>query len=165
MESDAVHREEKTMTGIRIYAEQSLVVEYTAEEWTRTAPVHFDISERVEGASGQAFDFMAWFEHFRAEKKEAIGPQPTHLQAEAADEFQAIVPWEQLGKAAILYAQEGKPQSASGVRLYVPDGSSECLNVKNVVCLRFRHMPEQAGEAAYGFKNVIQAEKMKFKPK
>ncbi|MCX7568495.1 molybdopterin-dependent oxidoreductase [Tumebacillus sp. DT12] len=80
----------------------------------------------------------------------------THAVFHASDEFQATVPVGDLGQALLLFQQDGEPlKKGFPVRLLVPDGSSDCLNVKSVVRIEFvKHTaPEQ--EATFGFKNMV----------
>jgi len=126
----------------------------TLEQWIAMAPEHFPIAERVKGAVGQAFDLLSWFRVWQ--ERRGAASTPTHLIVWAADEFQATIPWEQLKQAAVLYEQDGEPlRKGYPVRLYVPNGTSECLNVKSVVCLRFVHDERLSAEASYGFLNSI----------
>lgn len=136
----------------------------TLEQWVAMAPDHFPIAERVQGASGRAFDLLSWFQVWKEQRGAASSPMPTptptptptHLIVKAADEFQATIPWEQLAQAAVLYEQDGEPlRKGYPVRLYVPNGTSECLNVKSVVYLRFARDDRSRGDASYGFHNSI----------
>ncbi|GGE24075.1 hypothetical protein GCM10011571_27740 [Marinithermofilum abyssi] len=82
----------------------------------------------------------------------------THVVFHAADDFQADIPLTDLEQAFILYARDGQPLSkAYPARLYVPDGSSHCLNVKSVIRIEVVNRPgeERNKKASYGFKNVV----------
>ncbi|MFC5647632.1 hypothetical protein ACFPYJ_00515 [Paenibacillus solisilvae] len=124
----------------------------------------FPLSEIVAGAAGEAFDFSEWYSAWRT--KQGIHedfPQPTHLKVEAADTFEALIPWEQLTDAAVQFTIDGEPLPKGPVRLYVPNGSSECLNVKSVVACRFIHEEASRGDVSYGFKSVFTPQDMQFK--
>lgn len=128
------------------------------------AGASFPASARVPGAAGEGFDLGAWYAALIAEKVESedsVLPVPTHLVVRAADDFQAIVPWSQLEQAFFQYAADGKPLTNGGpLRLYVPDGTSACLNVKNVVYVRFAAEPLLGEDASYGFVRQITPERL-----
>lgn len=111
----------------------------------------FPVALRVPDAAGEGFDLMDWCTR--------ILPTPadmTHLIVRAADEFQATIPRKQLSKALLQYSIEGNPLVKGGpLRLYVPDGSSACLNVKSVVLFQFVIDPKLGEDASYGFRNEI----------
>ncbi|MFC4809263.1 hypothetical protein [Paenibacillus sp. GCM10023250] len=136
------------------------------EEMAVMAGAVFPLAERVNGAAGEAFDFGAWFARFR-ERESAAGlgePLPTHLKLEGADAFEAVIPWEQLADAAVQFALAGSPLPKNGpIRLYVPNGSSECLNVKSIVACRFLRDEARRGEASYGFKRTFSADDLRIK--
>ncbi|UUZ80613.1 hypothetical protein LJK88_38115 [Paenibacillus sp. P26] len=113
--------------------------------------------------AGQAFDWLSWHRAWLQRRQAEGSRPPTHIEVEAADEFQARVPWDQLGRALILYAQEnGEPlRKGYPIRLYVPDGSSECLNVKSVVRLSLLYDGEAGMEAAYGYKNTVSPDELR----
>ncbi|RAP75622.1 hypothetical protein DL346_19255 [Paenibacillus montanisoli] len=125
----------------------------------------FPLANRIAGGAGEAFDFAAWFEAWSASQGiEAGTTLPTHLKVEAADTFEAMIPWEQLREAAVQFALDGTPLPKGGpVRLYVPHGSSECLNVKSVIAFKFVHNEEKRGEASYGFKQTFSADELRLK--
>jgi hypothetical protein len=165
----------------------------SVEEMVELATVRVELAERVPGVQGEAFDLNAWYRDWKSSKAgigvskaardsgdigsevisgdgEAAGGaerairEPTHLKVEAADEFQALMPWSQLEQALFLYAQEGKPlQKGAPIRLYVPNGSSECLNVKSVMKIWFLHDASLGEEATYGFKNTVTLDDLKVK--
>ncbi|WP_274652320.1 hypothetical protein [Paenibacillus humicola] len=137
----------------------------TAGEMASLAGGVFPLSERVENAAGEAFDFHAWYSAWRAERRLGDGvPAPTHLKTEAADSFEALIPWEQLGQAAFQCGPGGEPLPKGGpVRLYVPDGSSACLNVKGVVLCRFIHEEAERGSVTYGFKRTFSPQELRQK--
>ncbi|SFI92811.1 hypothetical protein SAMN02799624_02720 [Paenibacillus sp. UNC496MF] len=138
---------------------------FSPEEMAASAGIVFPLAERVSGAAGDAFDFGAWFARFREREGADPGePLPTHLKLEAADTFEAVIPWEQLTDAAVQFALDGAPLPKNGpVRLYVPNGSSECLNVKSIVAFRLLRDEARRGEASYGFKRTFSADDMRIK--
>lgn len=149
---------------IRICADEAQIAEYTVAELAAMAPQHFDIGERVAGATGRAFDFVSWFAALKSRAGEGLRTMPTHVKVVATDEFQAVIPWEQLEESAIVYEQDGKPLvKAHPIRLYAPWGESECLNVKGVVEICFLHRPELGSKASFGFKNTVSVAEMKRK--
>lgn len=126
----------------------------------------FPIAQRAAKASGAAFDWHCWFEAWRASRGIGEEPVPTHIQVEAADGFEAVIPWAQLTDAAVLYADEsGEPLAADGpVRLFVPSGESACLSVKRVAAIRIERDPAGAA-ASYGFKRTFTPEEMRLRSK
>lgn len=147
---------------ITVYDEIGGTEQCTVAEMSSLAPVHFPLEERVPGVKGQAFELKPWFLAWRGKRGAAVNREPVYMIVEAVDEFQATIPWEQLNQAVFLYEQDGKPlQKGFPIRLYVPDGSSECLNVKSVVSIRFEY-GQDVTEASYGFKNKVSIEDLKF---
>ncbi|MBM7565393.1 hypothetical protein JOC55_002339 [Paenibacillus sacheonensis] len=137
----------------------------TPEDMARLAGRVFPLSERIAGGNGEAFDLGEWFVNWRAQRGIAAeAPLPTHMKVEAADTFEALIPWEQLKEAAVLFALNGAPLAKGGpARLYVPNGTSECLNVKRAVVWRFLQDEEKRGEVSYGFKQTFTADEMRSK--
>ncbi len=142
----------------------------TEERMAETAPLHFPLSERVPKAEGEAFDLKSWYRTWREGVLQNGGSaaeqlrDPSHLKVEAADEFQAVIPWADLDRAALLYRLNGEPiRKGYPLRLFVPDGRSKCLNVKGVV--RFYFVSDRDGslgkEAVFGFRNKLSAEDLK----
>ncbi|MCS7463649.1 hypothetical protein N0M98_26435 [Paenibacillus doosanensis] len=151
--------------NITVYDEKHGYGQYTATEMSAAAPVHLPLQERVPGVSGQAFELKSWYRAWTKQRKALPGQEqePALMRVEAADEFQATIPWSQLDQAVFLYEQDGKPlHKGFPIRLYVPDGSSECLNVKSIVTIRFLYS-EKADEASYGFKNVVSPEDLRLR--
>ncbi|TVY07400.1 molybdopterin-dependent oxidoreductase [Paenibacillus cremeus] len=148
---------------IAVYDEIHGSAELEVQELAGLGPMQLRAEERIPGVTGKAFDLMAWYEAWCRIRKGSVLQNPTRLQVEAADEFQASVPWNELGQAMFLYAQEnGEPlQKGYPIRLYVPDGSSECLNVKSVVRIRFDYGNSEDLTATYGFKNVVSPDQLK----
>ncbi|MDQ8735731.1 hypothetical protein [Paenibacillus sp. LHD-38] len=134
------------------------------EEMAILAGVSFPIAHRVPGAVGEAFDWQLWYSAWieKVSGADAI-PAPSELTVEAADTFEAFIPWDQLGEAAVLYGQNGEPLQKTGpIRLYVPNGSSKCLNVKSIVKLRIGHNAANGTEeATYGFKHTFSADELR----
>jgi hypothetical protein len=150
---------------------RTIRIEHFGEPRTETTPEAmaalagrvFPLAERVESGNGEAFDFAAWYSAWRREQRvDETLPQPTHLKVEAADTFEALIPWEQLENAAVQFSQDGEPLKKGGpIRLYVPSGSSACLNVKSVVVCRFICEEEERGNVSYGFKNTFSVEDLR----
>ncbi|PWW01158.1 hypothetical protein DFQ01_11048 [Paenibacillus cellulosilyticus] len=154
--------------GIEIEHEQFGVEQWTAAVMSELAGDVFAIETRVPGASGLAFDWQKWFEEWLfllSYTTQCKLSPPTHLKLYAADSFEAIIPWEQLRDAAVLFAEEdGSPLTQAGpIRFYVPNGTSKCLNVKNVVRVVISTEELPSDEAAYGFKQQWSADELKMK--
>lgn len=149
---------------IEVYDEMYGMAKLEVDELARLSSVHLEAGERVAGASGRAFDVPAWYRGWR-ESREAggDGETPSGIQVEAADEFQAFIPWEELGRAIILYGQAGGEPLDKGypLRLYVPGGSSECLNVKSVIRIRVLYRSGEGASASYGFRNRVTPEQLR----
>lgn len=153
--------------NIRVYDEIYGEALLTVEDMASAGGESFDAADRVPGAAGRAFDVKTWHRTWSAARSAGQDREPVRLQVEAADEFQASVPWSELDKALFLYAQADGSPLAKGypLRLYVPGGSSECLNVKSVVTVRLLYdEAEREPEATYGFKNTISLDELKRKP-
>ncbi|REE82659.1 hypothetical protein A8990_11723 [Paenibacillus taihuensis] len=152
-----------TMISIAYNGQEAIAV--TPEDMAALAGRVFPLSERITGGAGEAFDFAEWLDAFRSQQgilQEE--PLPTHLKVEAADTFEALIPWEQLKDAAVQFAVDGAPLPKGGpVRLYVPNGSSECLNVKSVIVFRLLHDEARSGEVSYGFKSTFTPDEMRLK--
>jgi hypothetical protein len=137
---------------------------FTVDELVKAAPFQIQLSERVPAVQGDAFDVKAWYAAWKKKHGKEQLAEPTHFKVEAVDEFQALMPWGELNTALFLYAQEGKPlHKGAPIRLYVPNGRSDCLNVKSVVKLWFLHDASLGEEAVYGFKNAITTDELKLK--
>lgn len=153
------------MREINIYHFQFGHSVTTADEMVRIAGGSFEIGQRVPEAAGEAFDLQAWYNGWSAlqEEKQELR-KPAVLKVEAADSFEATIPWGQLDRAAVVFSLDGKPLEANGpIRLYVPDGSSRCLNVKRIVALYIGNAGSDNGEAAYGFKQTFTLDEMRKK--
>ncbi len=85
----------------------------------------------------------------------------THVIFHASDEFQATLPIAEARGAYLLFQQDGNPlKKGFPVRVIVPNGSSECLNVKSVINIEFVRLEQPDQEATYGFKNTVAAEEL-----
>ncbi|MGG1519669.1 hypothetical protein ABE504_29980 [Paenibacillus oryzisoli] len=134
---------------------------FTVQEMAAMTGEQIALEERVPGVSGEAFGLKAWYRSWRQSEP---GQEPTHVRVEAVDEFQAQLPWAEADLAVFLYAQDGEPiKKGYPMRLYVPDGSSECLNVKSIVKVWFLQDASLEAEATYGFKNRVTLSDMKLK--
>jgi hypothetical protein len=144
--------------------EHDKIINLTVEQLLMMNPLRVNINERVPGVEGKAMDFLSLYDLWaKAYHPQSLEP-PTHLNVEAADEFSALIPWQELQCAALLYEQEGLPlKKGYPLRLYVPDGSSACLNVKSIVKLHFMHQSEEGTKATFGFKNKISADDLRKK--
>jgi DMSO/TMAO reductase YedYZ molybdopterin-dependent catalytic subunit len=110
---------------------------------------HLDVTSIVPTFAGIATPISSLLE--------MIGPaeEATHVVFHASDDFQATIPLGELGDALLLFQQDGKPlKKGFPVRLLVPNGSSECLNVKSVVKIEFVRQADLQ-EATFGFKNLV----------
>jgi DMSO/TMAO reductase YedYZ molybdopterin-dependent catalytic subunit len=116
---------------------------------------HLDVNPIVPAFTGKAT--------FISSLLEIIQPlaECTHAVFHARDDFQAVLPKEQLKDALLLFQQEDGTPLKKGfpVRLIVPNGHSDCLNVKSVVKIEFVKLkPDQ--EASFGFKNTVSLEEL-----
>jgi hypothetical protein len=146
------------------FIENEIMHKLSVEEMLELNPVRIDISERVPGTEGKAIDLYSWYDRWVKARNMTPMVYPTHLSVEAVDEFCATIAWGELQQAALLYEQEGLPLvKGFPLRLFVPDGSSACLNVKSVVKLHFIHQEDLDSEASYGFKNKISINDLKKK--
>jgi hypothetical protein len=146
---------------ISVYDERSGNAEFSIEELAQMAPLHLALQDRVPGVEGEAFEVKAWYRAWRKQRQQVLETEPAYMAVEAVDEFQATIPWEQLDQAVFLYKQNGGPlEKGFPIRLYVPNGSSECLNVKSVVRIRFGYH-NVAQEASFGFRNQVSMDELK----
>lgn len=85
----------------------------------------------------------------------------THVIFHASDEFQALLPIAEARTAYLLFQQDDSPlKKGFPVRVIVPNGSSECLNVKSVIYIEFIQHAQPEQEATYGFKNTVSPEEL-----
>lgn len=146
------------------FIENEIMHKLTLKEMLELNSVTINISERVPGTEGKALDLYSWYDRWIKARNMTPMDYPTHLSVEAADEFCATIAWSELEQAVLLYEQEGLPLvKGFPLRLFVPDGSSACLNVKSVVKLHFIHQADLDFEASYGFKNKISINDLKKK--
>lgn len=111
---------------------------------------HLDVTPIVPAFSGIATPVTSLFEITKPLSA------CTHVIFHASDEFQATIPLDQLGDALLLFQQDDQPlKKGFPVRLLVPDGSSECLNVKSVVKIECVQGDRQDEQATFGFKNLV----------
>lgn len=155
----------KTADSIEIEHEQFGIETWTAASMAELAGETFPLNERVPEAAGLAFDWMNWFNEWLLLLKHTSQcrlEQGTHLKLYAADSFEAVIPWTQLRQAAVQFAEEdGSPLAAGGpIRFYVPNGSSKCLNVKNVVRIVVSSDSAIGETASYGFKQQFSAKEL-----
>ncbi|WP_028609909.1 hypothetical protein [Paenibacillus harenae] len=137
-----------------------------AVEMAELAGESFPIADRVPETAGEAFDWHRWYKAWlRYCGVHTPAETPTQLIVEAADTFEAAIPWEQLEQAAVLYSVAGEPLTAAGpIRLYVPNGSSKCLNVKSIVKLTIgQNAGSGSHDASYGFKRTFKADDLRMK--
>ncbi|MGZ4032753.1 MAG: molybdopterin-dependent oxidoreductase [Tumebacillaceae bacterium] len=133
-------------------------------------PINLQYSDFIEGKLGEHLDVHPIVEQFHGNGTcvsallDLVKPLPdcTHVVFHASDEFQATLPLGDLQDALLLFQQEeGIPlKKGFPVRLLVPNGSSECLNVKSVVEIDFVKHPLPEEEATFGFKNIVSAEQL-----
>jgi hypothetical protein len=146
------------------FIENEIMHKLTVKEMLELNPVKINISERVPGIEGKAMDLYSWYDRWLKVRNMTPMVYPTHLSVEAVDEFCATIAWRELHQSVLLYEQEGLPLvKGYPLRLYVPDGSSACLNVKSVVKLHFIHEADLDSAASYGFKNKITIDELKKK--
>jgi hypothetical protein len=144
--------------------EKEKVHQLTVEEMVEMNPLIVQIDERVPGVEGKAIDLISWYTLWAKADDQVPVEFPTHLTVEAADEFTATISWSELQLAVLLFEQEGLPlKKGFPLRLYVPDGSSACLNVKSVIKLTFIHQTDLETIATYGFKNTITIDELRKK--
>jgi len=155
----------KKKDSVEIEHEQFGIELWTPSMMAELAGSVFSIAERVPGTAGLAFDWAAWYEEWLrliAYTSQCSLASATHLKLYAADSFEAVIPWAQLKDAAVLYAdEEDQPLVDAGpLRFYVPNGTSKCLNVKNVVRIVVSVDENGGAEASYGFKSQFSAEEL-----
>ncbi|WP_240416253.1 hypothetical protein [Paenibacillus periandrae] len=149
---------------IRVYDEVLGHAEFTVQEMAALAPRLVSLEERVPGVQGQAFELKEWHTAWCDQQQHRADREPSQMTVEGVDEFQAVIPWKELNDAVFLFEQKGEPLGKGyPIRLYVPNGSSECLNVKSVVQIRFQYSDDLSQEATYGFKNLVTPDELKFR--
>lgn len=147
MAQDAFH------VAVRGLVERELDLEYSDFTNGKLGPL-LDVTPIVPTFTGNATSVSSLLE--------IIQPlaECTHAVFHASDDFQAVLPKADLQNAYLLFQQDGQPlKKGFPVRLLVPDGHSECLNVKSVVKIDFvKTEPEQ--KASFGFKNTVSPEEL-----
>ncbi|PWK12733.1 molybdopterin-dependent oxidoreductase [Tumebacillus permanentifrigoris] len=111
---------------------------------------HVDVTPIVPQFTGIATPFSSLLEMI------APTQDGTHVIFHASDEFQATIPLHELNDALLLFQLDDQPlKKGFPVRLIVPNGSSECLNVKAVVKIEVVRHAQPAQHATFGFKNLV----------
>ncbi|GAB7388861.1 hypothetical protein BSNK01_26990 [Bacillaceae bacterium] len=137
---------------------------FTYEEFERMADPDLLLAPYVQDETAEAVSFHKFMEKVKPfwEGEEP----PTHVVFHAADQFMAEVQFHELTSAFLLFKQNGEPlKKGFPVRVYVPDGSSNCLNVKSVVRVELRKYEgeEAAKPSSFGFKNTFSPEELRKK--
>jgi DMSO/TMAO reductase YedYZ molybdopterin-dependent catalytic subunit len=129
--------------------EQETDLQYEDFEKGTLGP-HLDAHLIVPIFTGKAIPFSSFIERIRPLNA------CTHVVFHASDEFQAVIPLQELQDALLLFQQPDGQKLKKGfpVRLIVPNGSSDCLNVKSVVHIEFIRREEDT-PASFGFKNLV----------
>lgn len=147
MAQDAFH------VAVRGLVERELDLEYSDFISGKLGPL-LDVTPIVPTFTGNATPVSSLLE--------IIQPlaESTHAVFHASDDFQAVLPKADLQNAYLLFQQEDKPlKKGFPVRLLVPDGHSECLNVKSVVKIEFVQT-DPGQKAEFGFKNTVSPEEL-----
>lgn len=141
-------QEKPFLVEVRGLVDRETDLQYADLAEGRTGPI-LDVTPIVPTFSGNAIRFTSLLETIRPQK------DATHVIFHASDEFQATLTLTELDGALLLFQQDGQPlQKGFPVRLLVPNGWSDCLNVKSVVKIEFvQAAPEQ--KSTFGFKNVV----------
>jgi hypothetical protein len=99
-------------------------------------PMRFaNLAQLGPGLTGSGFLVSSLYGSIKGANAKA----PEGIRVDAADGFYAVIPWTECQAAFFQHASEDGMVLKKGgpLRLYVPNGSSECLNVKSVVCIEF----------------------------
>jgi DMSO/TMAO reductase YedYZ molybdopterin-dependent catalytic subunit len=113
---------------------------------------HLDVSSIVPKFSGLAIWVYSLLELVQPAE------ECTHVIFRANDDFQATFPLTDLQDALLLFQQDGAPlKKGFPVRLLIPKGWSECLNVKSVAEIEFVKKEQGESKATFGFKNIVQS--------
>jgi DMSO/TMAO reductase YedYZ molybdopterin-dependent catalytic subunit len=133
-------------------------------------PLSLSYTDFTEGTLGASVDVHPIVPAFEGNATRVIAlldlvhplPDCTHVVFHASDEFQATLPLGDLQDALLLFQQEtGLPlKKGFPIRLLVPNGSSDCLNVKSVVEIDFIKHTHPDEEASFGFTNIVAAENL-----
>jgi DMSO/TMAO reductase YedYZ molybdopterin-dependent catalytic subunit len=140
---------ENFLVQVRGLIGQELDLHYSDFSGRKMGP-HLDVTSIVPTFEGNATPISSLLEMIRPSQ------EATHVIFHASDEFQATIPLGELGDALLMFQQKnGEPlKKGFPVRLLVPNGSSECLNVKSVVKIEVVRQNEEQ-EATFGFKNLV----------
>jgi DMSO/TMAO reductase YedYZ molybdopterin-dependent catalytic subunit len=130
---------------------------FTYEEFRRMDDEIVEPEKWVPGVKGNALRLWVLLRHV------GLRVETTHLRFLGADDFQAEIPVTDLQDAFLLYRQNGRPlKKGYPVRLYVPQGDSNCLNVKSIV--RVEAVAYDGADAkkpaSFGFRNIIRPEEL-----
>jgi len=130
---------------------------FTYEEFRRMDDETVEPEKWVPGVKGNALRLQVLL------RRVGLRLDTTHLRFWGADDFQAEIPVTDLQDAFLLYRKNGRPlKKGYPVRLYVPQGESNCLNVKSIV--RVEAVAYEGADAkkpaTFGFRNVIRPEEL-----
>lgn len=96
--------------------------------------------------------------------KLSLTDSPSHVVFYGSDQFIAEVVMAELDAAFFLFKEDGKPLNKGyPIRLYVPDGSSKCLNIKSVIGMEpVRYKGKDLNKpSSFGFNNTLSPEELK----
>lgn len=130
---------------------------FTYEEFRRLDDNTVEPEKWVPGVEGNALLLTILL------RRVGLRAETTHLRFLGADDFQAELPINDLQDAFLLYRQNGRPlKKGFPVRLYVPQGDSNCLNVKSIV--RIEAVAYDGADAkkpaSFGFRNFIRPDEL-----
>lgn len=93
----------------------------------------------------------------------SLTENPSHVIFYGSDRFTAEISMDELEVAFFLFRDQGQPlKKGYPVRLYVPDGTSQCLNIKSVIRLEpvKYEGDDQDKPSSFGFKNTVSPEEL-----
>jgi DMSO/TMAO reductase YedYZ molybdopterin-dependent catalytic subunit len=130
---------------------------FNYEDFRRMDDETVEPEKWVPGVKGNALRLLVLL------RRVGLRVETTHLRFLGADDFQAEIPVSDLQDAFFLYRQNGRPlKKGYPVRLYVPQGDSNCLNVKSIV--RVEAVAYDGADAkkpaSFGFRNIIRPEEL-----
>lgn len=112
---------------------------------------HIDVPSVVPNCSGTAVSVISFLDFVQPMQ------DCTHVIFKANDEFQATIPFAELKDALLIFKQDGALlEKGFPLRLFIPDGWSECLNIKSVTTIEFVQNTYGESKSTFGFKNLIQ---------
>jgi DMSO/TMAO reductase YedYZ molybdopterin-dependent catalytic subunit len=113
---------------IKLHNQGIPVAELTMEDFEQYKDDQIPIQMYVSKKQGEAVLFRKLLALF-------FPPQPyTHAKFIASDGYSQTIPTDDLQHAFLLFKQAGAPlQKGYPIRLYVPSGDTDCLNVKSVI--------------------------------